>query len=131
MGLIDEIRNLTNASRAKAQEEQDKEIEQEKARRKWLKEIQIPKIARRYYKEILGKIKDTAKTGNDGVSYSIEHYGKPSRLDEEIFPALRAVRKKLMKDGFEVSEIDDKTEKVHNTDGVEDHRIACSIEVLW
>jgi len=131
VGLIDEIRNITNASRAKLEEEQNKEIEQEQARRKWLKEIQIPKVARQYYKEILGKIKDTAKIGNDGIDYSIEHYGKPSRLDEEIFPALRAVRKKLIKDGFEVSEIDDKTEKVHNTDGGEEHRIACSIEVQW
>ena len=131
MGLIDEIRNLTNASRAKLEEQQNEEIESEKARRKWLKETQIPKIARKYYKEILGKIKDTAKVGDDGIDYSIEHYGKPSRLDEEIFPALRAVRKKLIKDGFEVSEINDKTEKVHNTDGVEDYRIACSIAVQW
>lgn len=131
MGLIDEIRNLTRTSRARLEKKKNADIEHEKTRQKWLTETQIPKLARRYYKEVLAEIKDTAKTGDDGIEYSVEHYGQPSRLDEEIFPALRAVRRKLIEDGFEISDIENKTEKISDSQGAEDYRISCSVVIQW
>ena len=134
VGLIDEIRKLTSRSRAQREEQRAEEMEQERARLKWLKEIQIPKLARKYYRDICGQIKEAATTGEDGLDYTIDHYGKPSRLTEETYPAFRAVRKKLIKDGFDVSDIEKSADKVHDTHGgtaATDHLISCTILVSW
>lgn len=131
VGLIDELRNLTKVSREKIETQKNAELEREKLRQKWIIEQRVPELASKYYRDILELLKDQAKGGEDALIFAIEHFGKPSRLDEEIFPAFRSLRKKLISDGFEVSEIESKTEKIHDTSGNEDHKISCSIMIQW